>query len=153
KLAPFLSLFSSHEAIESRPPRGSHEDFAPADARLAGTTWFAFDSQTPSLCLENGMKGASKTENKNSWLPEGLTTMAVPTGVGYLAVAYSVSRWLPRSTQRPPKMTPTDLGLPWEPLECRTADRIRLVGWLVEPRNPFGTVALFHGMRHNREKM
>ena len=99
------------------------------------------------------MAAVSNTESKSSWLPEVLTTLAMATGVGYLAVAYSVSRWLTRPTPRPPKTTPTDLGLTWEPLQCRTADGIRLAGWLVEPRRPLGTVALFHGLRHNREKM
>ncbi len=99
------------------------------------------------------MSPPSKNESKNSWLPEVLTTMAMATGIGYLAVSYSVSRWLTRPTRRPPQMTPSDLGFMWEKLECQTADGIRLVGWLVEPAEPRGTVALFHGLRHHKEKM
>src|SRR6266852_4541012 len=99
------------------------------------------------------MSAPQNTESKSSWLPEVLTTLAMATGVGYLAVAYSVSRWLTRPTPRPPKTTPSDLGLTWEPLQCRAADGIRLAGWLVEPRRPLGNVALFHGLRHKREKM
>ena len=99
------------------------------------------------------MGAAAKKETQSSWLPEMLTTLAMATGVGYLAVAYSVSRWLTRRSPRPPQRTPSSLGLTWEPLQCRTADGIRLAGWLVEPPRPLGTVALFHGLRHNREKM
>lgn len=99
------------------------------------------------------MSAPSKGEKKNSWLPEVLTTLAMATGVGYLAVSYSVSRWLTRPTRRPPQMTPSDLGLVWEKIECRTSDGIRLAGWLVEPPRPRGTVALFHGLRHHKEKM
>jgi alpha-beta hydrolase superfamily lysophospholipase len=75
------------------------------------------------------------------------------SGVGYLAVSYTVSRWLTRPSRRSPQTTPTDFGLPWERLECRTADGIRLVGWVVEPPGSWATVVLFHGLRHNREKM
>ena len=99
------------------------------------------------------MSAPPKDESKGSWLPEVLTTLAMATGIGYLAVSYSVSRWLTRPTRRPPQMTPSDLGLTWEKIECRTPDGIRLAGWLVEPSQPRGTVALFHGLRHHKEKM
>jgi alpha-beta hydrolase superfamily lysophospholipase len=99
------------------------------------------------------MSRPSQNENKSSWIPEVLTTMAMASGIGYLAVSYSVSRWLTRPSHRPPQMTPSDLGFSWEKLECVTADRIRLTGWLVEPPEPRGTVALFHGLRHHKEKM
>jgi alpha-beta hydrolase superfamily lysophospholipase len=36
--------------------------------------------------------------------------------------------------------------------ECRTEDGHRLVGWVVEPPQPRGTVALFHGLRQNRSQ-
>jgi alpha-beta hydrolase superfamily lysophospholipase len=99
------------------------------------------------------MSESSKDENKNTWFPDLLTTLAMATGVGYLAVSYSVSRWLTRPTRRSPQMTPTDLGLVWEKTECRTSDGIRLSGWIVEPSQPRGTIALFHGLRHHKEKM
>jgi alpha-beta hydrolase superfamily lysophospholipase len=99
------------------------------------------------------MSAPEKGDKKSSWLPEALTTLAMATGVGYLAVSYSVSRWLTRPTRRLPQMTPSNLGLGWEKIECLTADRIRLAGWLVEPSQPKATVALFHGLRHHKEKM
>ncbi len=85
-----------------------------------------------------------------SWLPEVLTNLAVASGVGYLAAAYTVSRYLTRPSRGRPRTTPADLGWEWEPLECRTADGVRLVGWAVTPPRPRGTVALFHGLRNNR---
>jgi hypothetical protein len=46
--------------------------------------------------------------------------------------------------------TPSDHGLSWSPLRCKTEDGIRLSGWVAEPENPRGTVALFHGLRGSR---
>jgi alpha-beta hydrolase superfamily lysophospholipase len=77
---------------------------------------------------------------------------ALGSGIGYVAAAYTVSRWLTRPTPRRPQTTPRELGLPCEDLECQTADGVRLVGWLVEPPRSRATVALFHGMRNNREQ-
>lgn len=88
----------------------------------------------------------------NSWLPEILTRLALASGVGYLAAAYTVSRWLTKPSPGRPQHTPTDHGMAWEPLECRTADAFRLIGWVVTPPRPRGTVALFHGMRNNRSQ-
>lgn len=86
------------------------------------------------------------------WLPELLTRVAVASGVGYVAAGYTISRWLTRPSRGRPVQTPGDHGLDWEPLECRTADGIRLAGWAVTPAQPRGTIALFHGMRHNRQQ-
>ena len=80
-----------------------------------------------------------------------LTRLALASGVGYVAAAYTVSRWLTRPSLGRPRRTPSDLGLSWEPLECRTADALRLTGWVVTPPRPRGTVSLFHGLRQNRE--
>jgi uncharacterized protein len=96
------------------------------------------------------MQSAAK---EPSWLPELLTRLALASGVGYLAAAYTISRWLTRPSPRRARQTPGELGLRWEPLECRTADALRLVGWAVTPSRPRGTVALFHGLRNNREQM
>lgn len=93
------------------------------------------------------------TQPPHSWLPEALTRAALATGVGYVAAAYTVSRWLTRPTRGRPEATPARLGWPWQPLDCRTRDGIRLVGWVVEPPRARATVALFHGMRHNRGQM
>jgi alpha-beta hydrolase superfamily lysophospholipase len=84
------------------------------------------------------------------WLPELVTNLAAFSGVGYLAAAYSVSRWLTKPTPGKPLRTPTDFGYSWEPLHCFTADKLRLVGWVVSPARPRGTVVLFHGVRQNR---
>jgi pimeloyl-ACP methyl ester carboxylesterase len=86
----------------------------------------------------------------NSWLPELLTKLALASGVGYLAAAYTVSRWLTKPSPGRPQRTPADHGLSWEPLECRTQDAFRLSGWVITPPRPRGTVALFHGFRNNR---
>jgi pimeloyl-ACP methyl ester carboxylesterase len=84
------------------------------------------------------------------WLPAWLTRLALASSVGYWAAAWTVSRWLTRPTPGRPSQTPTDHGLSWQPLECRTDDAFRLVGWVVTPPEPRGTVTLFHGLRNNR---
>jgi alpha-beta hydrolase superfamily lysophospholipase len=99
------------------------------------------------------MSDKSMQPTTKPWWPEFLTSLAMASGVGYLAVSYTVSRWLTRPSPRSPQKTPADLGLPCEEVECRTADGIRLAGWAVEPPQPWATVALFHGLRHTREKM
>jgi uncharacterized protein len=85
-------------------------------------------------------------------LTAALVRLALASGVGYPAAAYTVSRWLTRPTPGQPRLSPGDLGLSWESLQCRTADGLRLAGWLVEPAGARATVALFHGMRCNREQ-
>jgi alpha-beta hydrolase superfamily lysophospholipase len=82
-----------------------------------------------------------------------LMAAVLATGVGYVAAAYLASRWLTRRRRRRPERTPTDLGLPWQPLTCRTVDGLRLAGWLVEPPAPRGTVTLFHGLGCNRDQL
>jgi pimeloyl-ACP methyl ester carboxylesterase len=61
-----------------------------------------------------------------------------------------VSRQLTKPTHRRLRESPADHGVNCEPIECQTEDRVRLRGWLVEPPQPRGTVALFHGMRGTR---
>jgi len=94
----------------------------------------------------------AKTQTKTSWLGDMLAGVAMASGVGYVAAAYSISRWLTRATPGKPQHTPADLGLSYSTLECRTADHIRLVGWVATPPCPRGTVLLCHGMRNNREQ-
>jgi alpha-beta hydrolase superfamily lysophospholipase len=94
-----------------------------------------------------------KSKTQYPLLPEILARMAMASGVGYLAAAYTVSRWLTRPSRTRPRLNPANWGWPWESICCRTADGIRLSGWLVEPSRPRGTVALFHGMRFNRETL
>src|SRR5262249_37475828 len=92
----------------------------------------------------------SQPPSATSWLTDLLTGLAAASGVGYVAAAYGGSRGLTRVTPGAPRRTPSDLGLAWEPLTCRTADGLRLVGWAVTPPRPRGTVALFHGLRAGR---
>ncbi len=92
----------------------------------------------------------SEPRRKTSWLKEVLAGLAAASGVGYLATAYTVSRWLTRRSRSRPHPTPSVCGLDWAPLECRTDDRLQLRGWLVTPPEPRATVALFHGLRANR---
>jgi len=92
----------------------------------------------------------ARPKREQARLPEMLAEVAMASGVGYLAAAYTASRWLTRPSPGKPSHTPGDLGLVWEPLLCRTADHQRLVGWVVTPSQPKGTVALFHGVRNNR---
>lgn len=92
----------------------------------------------------------SKAQIQTSWLHEMLAGLAVASGVGYVATAYTASRWLTRSSRGVPEALPSEHGLAWEALECVTADGLRLVGWVMEPPAPRATVVLFHGMRRNR---
>jgi alpha-beta hydrolase superfamily lysophospholipase len=94
----------------------------------------------------------SKPSSKPTWLSDMLAGLAMASGVGYVAAAYSVSRWLTRATPGKPRRTPADLGLCWDLLECRTADGFRLKGWVVTPAQPRATVLLCHGVRQNREQ-
>jgi alpha-beta hydrolase superfamily lysophospholipase len=95
----------------------------------------------------------SKLPRNLSWLKELLAGLAAASGVGYLATAYTVSRWLTRSSRGRPHPSPHTLGLDWAPLECRTADGHTLKGWVVMPPAPRATVALFHGLRQNRAQV
>jgi alpha-beta hydrolase superfamily lysophospholipase len=90
---------------------------------------------------------------KNSWFNEFVPRLTAASGVGYLATAYTVSRWL---TRRSPAalQTPSHLhAVQIEVLECRTRDGIVLKGWNIEPQAPRANVALFHGLRGNRGDM
>jgi alpha-beta hydrolase superfamily lysophospholipase len=91
-----------------------------------------------------------KLQRQLSWLKALLAGVAAASGVGYLATAYTVSRWLTRSSRCRPHPTPDALGLDWNPLECRTGDGLLLKGWVVAPPAPRATVALFHGLRRSR---
>jgi alpha-beta hydrolase superfamily lysophospholipase len=70
-----------------------------------------------------------------------------------LLTAYRVSRWLTQGAPGRPRHTPAEHGLLFEPVECRTADGLRLVGWTVTPPRPRATVCLFHDVRAGREAM
>jgi alpha-beta hydrolase superfamily lysophospholipase len=85
-----------------------------------------------------------------SWFTGLWTSLATASGIGYLATSYTVSRWLTRTSRGEPFRPETSPGWHWEDVECRTADGLRLAGWLVTPPQPRATVALFHGLRGNR---
>jgi alpha-beta hydrolase superfamily lysophospholipase len=88
-----------------------------------------------------------------TWFDRFWPSAAAATGVGYLATAYAVSRWLTRPSPAVLE-APTHLsGCTVEALQCLTSDGILLKGWHITPLAPAGTVALFHGMRLNRSHM
>ena len=87
------------------------------------------------------------------WLANAAVRLTFASGIGYVAAAYSVSRWLTRRGRKKPGLPPAGPNLRSETLECHTADGIRLAGWLVEPPEPRATVVLFHGMRSSRLQM
>jgi alpha-beta hydrolase superfamily lysophospholipase len=87
------------------------------------------------------------------WLTNAAVRLALVSGVGYVAAAYTASRFLTKPRCRPLRTSPADFGLPFTELQTVTPDGVSLSGWLVEPAEPRGTVALFHGMRHTREQM
>ena len=93
------------------------------------------------------------TSPQTTWFDELWPRVTAATGVGYLATAYSVSRWL---TRRSPATVdlPTHLAsVTLESLECKTCDGLKLKGWHFAPASPRGTIALFHGMRLNRSTL
>jgi alpha-beta hydrolase superfamily lysophospholipase len=83
-------------------------------------------------------------------LPELLTRVATYSGIGYFAAAYTVSRWLTKPSPCKLQSSPSDVGLLWEPLTCRTVDGLCLAGWSVAPPEPRATIIICHGVRHNR---
>jgi alpha-beta hydrolase superfamily lysophospholipase len=82
-----------------------------------------------------------------------LPCLTAATGIGYVATAYTVSRWLTRRSLAHID-APTGLaGTTLEPLCCHTSDGILLQGWALSPPRPRATVALFHGLRGNRGEL
>jgi pimeloyl-ACP methyl ester carboxylesterase len=73
--------------------------------------------------------------------------------VEVLAAAYRLSCWMTRGTPGRPQRTPADLGLSFDRAECRTADGLRLLGWVAAPPLPRATALLFHDVRGGRETM
>lgn len=83
------------------------------------------------------------------WVNDFLTGLAAATGVGYVAAAYSISRWLTRTTCEAVPLPDTPQAH-WQTEACATADGLTLAGWIATPPNPRGTIALFHGLHSNR---
>lgn len=88
-----------------------------------------------------------------AWLGNLAARVALASGVGYLALSYTISRFMTRPRRRKIVETPAKFGLPFKEAEIETADGLTLKAWVVEAHGAKGTVALFHGMRHNRQTM
>jgi uncharacterized protein len=88
-----------------------------------------------------------------SWFTHVWTLLAAASGIGYLATAYSVSRWLTRTSRGKPRRPEQTADWHLEDIRCRTADGLRLAGWVVTPPKPRATIALFHGLRGNRSTL
>jgi alpha-beta hydrolase superfamily lysophospholipase len=82
-----------------------------------------------------------------------LAELVMASGLGYLASAYTASRWLTKPTPRRLAKTPLDYDLFYENVDCVTRDGERLAGWVVNPPHPVATLILCHGVRHNREQL
>src|SRR5262245_25258336 len=72
------------------------------------------------------------------WLANAAGRIALASGVGYVAAAYTVSRFLTRPRRKRLRTTPADLGLPFEPIDLIADDQVKLNGWVVEPPEPRG---------------
>jgi uncharacterized protein len=92
----------------------------------------------------------AQTSTATKWVNDILSGLAAASGVGYLATAYSISRWLTRANPAPLPSPPQTPDASWETLACTTADGIKLAGWSAAPTQPRGTIVLFHGLRQNR---
>jgi dipeptidyl aminopeptidase/acylaminoacyl peptidase len=78
---------------------------------------------------------------------------AAPVAIAYrFALLYRVRAGFP--IPRPPQLTPTDLGLPFEPVDVRSDD-LTLPGWFVPARDgePGPGVALVHGWESARDRL
>jgi alpha-beta hydrolase superfamily lysophospholipase len=91
--------------------------------------------------------------SRSSWLAQIVTGLTAASGVGYLATAYTVSRWLTRTTRARQTLPATAEGMTWEEVSCTTEDGLRLAGWVVAPPRPRATIALFHGLRGSKTKL
>ncbi len=91
--------------------------------------------------------------SQTSWLSAVLSRLTAVSGIGYVATAYTVSRWLTRGARTVLEAAPLGAELIVEDVECITVDDCKLRGWVVEPATPLATVALFHGIRCNRMDM
>jgi alpha-beta hydrolase superfamily lysophospholipase len=73
-------------------------------------------------------------------------------GLLYLTAAYAASRWLTRPSRGKPERTPSEFGIAWEAVTCRTSDGLRLAGWVLNPPDPHAVVVLHHGLRCDRNQ-
>lgn len=84
---------------------------------------------------------------------DSIPELADVSVIAHWRAAHRLSRWLTRRSPGRPRRHPGWYGLRWEPLDCHSADGLRLAGWLIEPRGPRGTILLFHGLRRNRDQV
>src|SRR5262249_50440924 len=96
------------------------------------------------------MNSAAK---RKSWLSDILALLTAASGIGYFLTVYGVSRWLTRAPPTIPRLPELNLGCTCQELECRTTDGLRLAGWAITPAQPKATIALFHGLRRDREQI
>jgi len=78
---------------------------------------------------------------------------AAPIGLAYrFALLYRTRAGFP--IPRPPQLTPTDLGLPFEPVDVHSGD-LTLPGWFIPARDgqPGPGVALVHGWESARDRL
>jgi len=87
------------------------------------------------------------------WVRALVPRLTAASGIGYLATAYTVSRWLTRRSPARPAPPEGAGEYTLEALQCRTRDRLTLHGWAFSPAQPRATVALFHGLRGNRARL
>ena len=105
------------------------------------------------LLLCRGALPMSRPRKVSRCLPDMLAELVMASGLGYLASAYTASRWLTKPTPRRLVKTPFDYNLFYENAECVTSDGEHLAGWVISPARPIGTLILCHGVRHNREQL
>jgi pimeloyl-ACP methyl ester carboxylesterase len=91
--------------------------------------------------------------HSRSWVRALLPRLTAASGIGYLATAYTVSRWLTRRSPAHPAPPSNATDFSVETLHCATSDGLTLHGWVCSPAQPHATVALFHGLRGNRSQL
>lgn len=98
---------------------------------------------------------AQTVTRRRYWLRLGLASIVSLVAVGLVAaVLFARSEALrlishPRDQRQPLEGSPADLGLPYEEIETRSEDGLRLVGWYVPTENGAAVIAQ-HGYKSNR---
>lgn len=101
---------------------------------------------------------AQTVTRRRYWLRLGLASIASLLAVGSVAVVlFARSEALqlisnPRDQRQPLEGSPADLGLPYEEIETRSEDGLRLVGWYVPTENGAAVIAQ-HGYKSNRDEL
>lgn len=87
-------------------------------------------------------------------MPGSFTALLTVAGVYLLLVAATYfgqegMLYLPDIPSRKLSATPQDIGLPYENIELRTEDGVRLHGWYIPAAQARGTLLFFHGNAGN----